>query len=112
MKIKEIIYGIGAVAMLIFAATYITGWEYSKHLYLISSIVAGIPRFISFKPSKNVIIRRLRIQQIFASIAFIITGIFMFTNRAGNEWIACFAIATILEIYTAFRLPAAEKKYK
>ncbi len=110
-NIKEFIYGIGAVIMLVSAAIYITGSEYIKYTYLAGSIIAGAMRFTSFVPSKNTILRRLRIQRIFASIAFILAGIFMFTNRAGNEWIAIFAIAAMLELYTAFRIPYVEKKY-
>lgn len=110
-SIKEIVYGIGAVIMLVSAAIYITGSEYLKYTYLAGSIIAGAMRFTGFVPSRNTILRRLRIQRIFASIAFILAGVFMFTNRAGNEWIAVFAIAAMLELYTAFRIPYVEKKY-
>lgn len=109
-KLKKHIYIIAAILMLVSAAIYITGWEYSKHVFVASSCAAAIVRISEYRTTGNNTLRRLRIQQIFASLAFIVTGMFMFTNRAGNEWIACFAIATLLEIYTAFRIPYVEKK--
>lgn len=109
-NVKEIIYAAGAIIMLVSAAFYITDWEFTKYIYLSGSIIAGCMRFVSYVPSQNTVLRRLRIQRIFASIAFILAGIFMFTNRTGNEWIAIFSIAAILELYTAFRIPYVEKK--
>lgn len=109
-NLKSYTFALATILMLVSAAIYITGWEYSKHIFVVSSCAAAIIRISEFKTTSNSTLRRLRIQQIFASLAFIVTGIFMFTNRAGNEWIACFAIATLLEVYTAFRIPYVEKK--
>lgn len=108
-KVKEIIFAIGMVAMLVCTAIYITGWEYAKHIFIAGSCLSAIARFTSYQPTNDLTLRRLRLQQIFASIAFIVTGIFMYTNN-GNEWIACLCIATLLELYTSFRIPYVEKK--
>lgn len=110
-NVKETIYIAGAIIMLISAALYINDWDFLKYTYICGSILAGGVRFTSYIPTKNTVLRRLRIQRIFASIVFILAGVFMFTNSAGNVWMAVFAIAALLELYTAFRIPYVEKKH-
>jgi drug/metabolite transporter (DMT)-like permease len=60
---------------------------------------------------KNLIIRRLRRQQILAAVLLVFTGVLMFVTRH-NEWVLCLTIAAILELYTAFRIPSELEKEK
>ena len=60
---------------------------------------------------KNLIIRRLRRQQILGAVLLVFTGVLMFVTH-NNEWILCLTIAAILELYTAFRIPNELQKDK
>lgn len=102
---------VGAVMVLAGAATYITGWIYSPYIYTIGAACVALAQINSPIQSKNKILKRLRIQQIFGGIALLLAGAFMFTTR-GNEWIACLTIGAVLELYTAFRIPQEQEKEK
>lgn len=102
------IFIVGAIMVLAGAATFITGWIYSPYIYTIGAACVAFAQVnLNFKTEKNKTLKRLRIQQIFGSIALLLAGAFMFTTR-GNEWIACLAIGAVLELYTAFRIPQVE----
>ena len=60
---------------------------------------------------KNIVIRRLRRQQLMGAMLLVFTGVLMLLWHR-NEWIACLSIAAVLELYTAFRIPQEEQKEK
>ena len=67
----------------------------------------------------NFILRRLRRMQIISDVLFLATGMLMFLNGKfilnmyiRNEWILALTVATILQLYTAFRIPAELDKDK
>lgn len=95
--------------VLVGSATYITGWSYSPYIFTVGAAFVVLAQLNSPLKTSNKILKRLRIQQLFGGIALLLAGAFMFTTR-GNEWIACLAIAAVLELYTAFRIPQEEAK--
>ena len=61
----------------------------------------------------NFILRRLRRMQIISDVLFLLTGMLMYLNGKfilnmyiRNEWMLALTVATILQLYTAFRIPA------
>ena len=60
---------------------------------------------------KNLIIRRLRRQQILGAVLLVFAGVLMFVTKH-NEWVLCLTVAAILELYTAFRIPSELEKEK
>ena len=61
------------------------------------------------KMGKNIIIRRLRRQQLLGAMLLVLTGVIMLLWKR-NEWIVCLTVAAVLELYTAFRIPQEEAK--
>lgn len=68
----------------------------------------------------NLTVRRLRRQQLLGALLLLISGGLMFADiygpwrfgslwLMGGEWKMFLLIAAIIEVYTAFRIPAAEK---
>lgn len=109
MKLYQtLIFITGALLLLAGAAVYITGWEYAPYLYSAGSVMFAAIQLMNGYNGKNIIIRRLRRQQIFAAILLMLTGLFMFTTR-GNEWIVSLTIAAMLELYTSFRISKEEE---
>ena len=101
----------GAVLLLIGAMLQITRWELAPVLYTIGAVLFAYVQVMSRYEGKNLIIRRLRRQQILAAVLLVFTGVLMFVTRH-NAWVLCLTIAAILELYTAFRIPSELEKEK
>ena len=64
----------------------------------------------------NLVVKRLRRQQILGALLLVCTAYFMamrtfdFGFARGHEWMVCLAVACVLELYTAFRIPSGLEK--
>lgn len=101
----------GAGLLLVGAMLQITRWELAPVLYTLGAILFAYVQVMSRYEGKNLIIRRLRRQQILASVLLVFAGVLMFVTRH-NEWVLCLTVAAILELYTAFRIPSELEKEK
>lgn len=100
---------IGALMVVVGAATYITKWEYARYIFTVGAGMYALYIVNTPLSVKTATTRRLRSQQIFGALGLIVTGLFMFTTH-GNEWIASLLVSAILILYTAIRIPQEEKK--
>ena len=110
-KIYQIVQGVGAVLLLVGAMLQITRWELSPILYTIGAVMFAYVQVMSRYEGKNLIIRRLRRQQILGAVLLVFAGVLMFVTKH-NEWVLCLTVADILELYTAFRIPSELEKEK
>ena len=110
-KIYQIVQGVGAVLLLVGAMLQITRWELSPILYTIGAVMFAYVQVMSRYEGKNLIIRRLRRQQILGAVLLVFAGVLMFVTKH-NEWVLCLTVAAILELYTAFRIPTELEKEK
>ena len=110
-KIYQIIQGVGAVLLLVGAMLQITRWELSPILYTIGAVMFAYVQVMSRYEGKNLIVRRLRRQQILGAVLLVFAGVLMFVTKH-NEWVLCLTVAAILELYTAFRIPSELEKEK
>lgn len=101
----------GAILLLLGAMLQITHWELSPVIYTIGAVLFAYVQVMDGYQGQNLIIRRLRRQQILGAVLLVFTGVLMFVMKR-NEWIVCLTIAAILELYTAFRIPAEMEKEK
>lgn len=106
----------GAIIMLVGAALFMWQPMIATVLYTVGAVVFCPLQMLQRYDGKNFIIRRLRRQQLLGLIAFLCgaccmimqVGRFGFARR--NEWVVCVTIGCIIELYTAFRIPAELKK--
>ena len=110
-KIYQIVQGVGAVLLLVGAMLQITRWELSPILYTIGAVMFAYVQVMSRYEGKNLIVRRLRRQQILGAVLLVLAGVLMFVTKH-NEWVLCLTVAAILELYTAFRIPSELEKEK
>ncbi len=110
-KLQSYVAILGAILVLVGAGSFITQWEWSPWIYTVGAVCFAIPQLMDRYEGANIVIRRLRRQQILGALILMMTGFFMFTGES-NEWILCLAIAAFLELYTSFRLSQEEKKEK
>ena len=101
----------GAILLLLGAMLQITRWELSPVIYTIGAVLFAYVQVMDGYQGQNLIIRRLRRQQILGAVLLVFTGVLMFVMKR-NEWIVCLTIAAILELYTAFRIPEEMEKEK
>ena len=110
-KIYQIIQGVGAVLLLVGAMLQITRWELSPVIYTLGAVMFAYVQVMSRYEGKNLIVRRLRRQQILGAVLLVFAGVLIFVTRH-NEWVLCLTVAAILELYTAFRIPSELEKEK
>ena len=110
-KYYSAIATVGAVALLLGSALQITQLAWAPYLYLIGAIMFAYVQVMSGYEGKNIIIRRLRRQQIIGATLLVVAGVMMILWKR-NEWVVCLTIAAVLEMYTAFRIPQEEEKEK
>lgn len=101
----------GAVLLLVGAVLQITRWELSPVIYTVGAVMFAYVQVVSRYEGRNLIIRRLRRQQILGAVLLVFAGVLMFVTRH-NEWVLCLTVAAILQLYTAFRIPSELEKEK
>ena len=99
----------GAVLVLAGAVLQITQWSVSPYIYVLGALMFSYVQVMSRYDGKNLIIRRLRRQQILGAMLLVFAGVLMFVSRH-NEWILCLSIAAFLQVYTVFRISAEMEK--
>lgn len=107
---------IAAVLMVVGAAVFIWNPIVATVLYTVGVLVFCPLQMMQRYEGKNFILRRLRRQQLLGLVAFLCAaccmvmqvGRFGFTHR--NEWVVFLAVGCVLELYTAFRIPAELEK--
>ena len=111
-KTYSLIQMVGAVLLLVGAMLQITHWALSPYIYTLGAVLfAYVQVMMGRYDGKNLIIRRLRRQQIIGAILLVFAGVLMFTSKR-NEWIVCLTIAAVLQLYTAYRIPSELEKEK
>ena len=111
-KWQNAVFMTGAVLLLAGAATYFTDWLYAFYLYAIGTCAFSAMQLRAGYEGGNVVLRRLRRQQILGALLLLCTACFMamrtfgFGFAQGQEWMVSLSVACVLELYTAFRIRA------
>lgn len=110
-KYYSAIATVGAVALLLGAALQITQLAWAPYLYLIGAIMFAYVQVMSGYEGKNIIIRRLRRQQIIGATLLVVAGVMMILWKR-NEWVVCLTIAAVLECtpYSVFLRKRKKKR--
>jgi hypothetical protein len=132
-KMINVMMTIGGVLLLVGAMVMITGWEYAPYIYLLGSVMFASAQLSDRYDGDDMILKRLRLQQVLGSILLVITGFLMFSGNyhqqlmfnnsmndtlrtflltltAKNSWIVTLCIATLFELYSSFRIDARNKE--
>lgn len=110
-KGAQIIQMVGAVLLLAGAMLQITRWELSPYIYTLGAVMFAYIQVMSRYDGKNLIVRRLRRQQIISAVLLVFAGVLMFVT-CHNEWVLCLSAAAVIQLYTAFRIPSELEKEK
>ena len=110
-KLQQTVYIIGGILLVVGAALYITRWVGAPYVYIAGSFMFGAMQMLDRYTGKNLVLRRLRRQQLLGAIALMLAGVLMLACKH-NEWILCMLVGCIMELYTAFRIPQELEKEK
>lgn len=111
---QNVIFQVGGLLVLVGACLPMFGLEDEGSLVLlIGALAFGSMQCLAGYEGKDSIVRRLRRQQILGALLMIGSGLLAMTHTlnishiGSGEWKLCLAIAAVMEIYTAFRIPVA-----
>ncbi|MBQ5573241.1 MAG: hypothetical protein IIU69_03055 [Bacteroidaceae bacterium] len=132
-KMINVMMTIGGVLLLVGAMVMITGWEYAPYIYMLGSVMFASAQLSDRYDGDDMILKRLRLQQVLGAVLLVVTGFLMFSGNyhqqlmfnnsmndtlrsflltltARNSWIVTLCIATLFELYSSFRIDARNKE--
>lgn len=119
-KLQLYVYNIGGVLLVAgIAAPIFSGIRaVSLYLYAFGALMFSSMQILQKYEGNDITLKRLRRQQILGALMLLLTGGLMACSVYGipplckGEWQMTLAIGALLEVYTAFRIPAelARKK--
>ena len=107
---------VGGVLVIVGAAMYMVLPVVAFVFYTVGALLFSSMQLQQSYEGSSFVVRRLRRQQLLGAVALLVAACLMAmqTFRVGfaqsNEWVVALAIACVLELYTAFRIPAELKK--
>lgn len=110
MKIVKTLYFIAAIAILIGAASRLFLPEAYAYIYTSGAALFAVTQFILRPRHTHFTVRRLVIQQQIGALLLVAAGVLMFTMN-NNEWMVLMLCGALMELYTAFRIPAEIEKH-
>ena len=115
-KLQNLIYRAGAMLLLVGAALYITRWSGAFYLYAIGAVCFAWMQLLEGYEGRNWVVKRLRRQQLLGASFLLLTAVAMSMNAfhygiaQRNEWMFTLCVGCVVELYTAFRIPAELEK--
>ncbi len=116
-KLQLAIYALGGLLMLAGAMLMAFLPVEAPYIFCVGSLMFAAMQFCASYEGDNVVIRRLRRQQLFGAVLFMLAGASMFANKyiveftsVQNVWILFLTIGTLLQTYSIFRLSHELKK--
>lgn len=107
-KIKDIVFQIALVLILIGASSYLFVPLIAPYILLVGVAAYGAITFTTPYPGKSIRGKRLFNIQIFSVLAMIVATYLMFVNI--KQWVVAMFIAAILTLYCAYLIPSVWKK--
>ena len=116
MNIRAILYYIGGSLLVVGAAFPVfPGLEpYAPMVYTIGALLFAAVQISASKEQTDVVIKRLRRQQVLSCGILVVAGIMMFMKKyhispcTGDEWKLALAIGAFMQLYTSLRMPKQE----
>lgn len=116
--LQNLLFRLGALMMLTGVTINVFSHVLSLWLYAVGAMLFTLMQLRAEYLGRDVVVVRLRRQQMLSCVLFIVAAMLMsmqtyqygFARR--NEWVVALAIGCLLQVYTAWRIPAALSKAK
>ena len=109
MKIVSVINSLSWVVLLAGAVGRMFYPREAAWVFLISASLLAVTQFFLRVRGGNFVLKRLVVQQLLSAAVLVAAGVLMFTHTR-NEWIVAMFVGTLLQLYTAFRIPQEVEK--
>lgn len=107
-QIISTLYLLGAITASAGYISYAFQWEFAPYCITIGGTLIALAQINAPYRGDNLILKRLYRKQTFASLFIIAAGACMLYT-SGNEWLILTIIATVIYLYTSFRIPIVER---
>lgn len=111
MKMLQFLYYLGAIALLAGAVSRMFMPEYFSYIYTSGAVIFAVAQFLLRPRHKHFMVRRLVVQQQIGALLLVAAGVLMFMLH-NNEWVVVMFAGALMELYTAFRIPAEIERHK
>lgn len=115
--IQTLVFQTGGLLLVAGAALPLFGMAGAGSVVLtVGALLFGSMQLLMSYEGSDLVVRRLRRQQIIGALLLILSGLLALSHTFGllrlgsGAWKLCFAVAALLEGYTAFRLPNALRR--
>jgi len=105
---KEYLFYVSAILLVLSAALYITEWSFIPYIYAFACAGVAIVYLTSPYKGDDLRLKRLNIQETIAAILLLFSSFLMFKGK--NEWIMFLAISAFLQFYVAVIKGKKQKK--
>ncbi len=118
VKTKQTLYYIGGLLLVAGAVLPLFVPEVAPYVFAVGALLFAPVQMADRYEGRNLVIRRLRRQQVMGAFLLLVTAVLMFMQVyqlrpfRGGEWKIFLTIAVFLELYTVFRIDFEEKKEK
>ena len=117
-SLQNLIYQIGGILLIVGAILPVVPFlaTFAPYVFTTGSLMFATMQLQQRYEGRDITVRRLRRQQIVGAFLILISACLMLMKwfhlgpLRGDEWKLTLAIAALLQLYTAFRLPAALRK--
>lgn len=117
-KLQNAIYAAGGILLVVGIILHtVPGMEQTApYVYTVGAAAYASMQMLARYDGRNLVIRRLRRQQLFGAILLLLAAPLMFMDvwnvspLPGRTWLLLVTIAAIYQLYAAFRIPAELKK--
>lgn len=110
-KLDNAIALCGSIILFVGLVLQFIKYEFAPYIYLVGAILVAWIQVKYGYDGKNLVIRRLRRQQLIGVMLLVLAGVMMLLWHR-NEWVICLSISAFLQLYTAFRIPQEEAREK
>ncbi len=109
MKVISVCNSLSWVALVFGALGRMFVPEVAAWVFLVAALCLAVTQFLLRVRGGNFVLKRLVLQQQIAGVVLVAAGVLMFTHTR-NEWIVVMFVGTLLQLYTAFRIPQEMEK--
>ena len=115
---ENILFQLGAIMMLLGLVGRMWNAEIGMWIYGVGTLFFCLMQVKTEYMGRDILLKRLRRKQLLACVFFLFTllcmsmQVYRYGIATRNEWMVTLAIACVLELYTAWRIPAEFKKSK
>lgn len=126
-KLQSMVFAAGAVLMVVGAAASLLRWDAAPWLFAAGAVAFTSMQMLQSYEGRDFTVRRLRRIMLFSDFLLLLTAMLMFVSRwpqlggldwltyvnyVHNNWVVTLLIASILQLYTAYRIDSELSKEK